>query len=692
MGKLTFLKLLDLFSDPVKLNINGKAAHQTYFGVIFTVIYCGIMVAVITTQGLDFFDTKNPITVTENYLTNHYPEINIWENELNPIVVGWKDADKLLNSTELQKYFTFRIQKLYWVPTDKSTVGELKLERYSMKDCSALSQEEWDKYDYLKSDSNVLDLVTKNGICLDIPRNLSVKSKVSDKDYTSYSLEVYPCVLGSECKPLEDIRKANIQIFMPTTNFNSSNYSSPIQRVASGDEVYYAHPGLQQTYTVKIGQQKIIDQEGFFSTHRDKAMTAEVSLLLSTTRYRHDRITCLPEDVENWGSPNCQPYLEYVLMSSGIVKVNKRTYPKITDKLGAIGGTNTILFIILVLIYAPINNRQRRNYILKEVYPLLGEKDVELKKKKTVVEDEVSKKKDCDHKKTEADEVLKPSNFGRKETRLQTGILNSVNLITSFLKKSNLISTEESESISKKVDSSSPQETKDPVPTFCCKKKKSPEDQEYEQRLEDAYQRIEQSLDVMTMLRCFNLVIVLSHLMFDARHFDLAQYVGFYLWRKEKREKIEKAEEIKNSIGDLSGLPPHVIALKKSLAKLQAEKDRVDNGLEFFQSHHEVAFEDFKGLNPKVKNWIDAFYFLKLLGNAPEDQKNLEGSLPQDSALREFVTLENRGIPLSGFSVTQNLITKHQDPVKQKEEQPPVQKNSEINPGTDVQSILNRLF
>jgi len=66
------------------------------------------------------------------------------------------------------------------------------------------------------------------------------------------------------------------------------------------------------------------------------------------------------------------------LQSSGVVFVNRRSYQSISDTLGNIGGITQLVFVVMLLLYKPINESQRKSFILKKIYPLLGEKDIKL--------------------------------------------------------------------------------------------------------------------------------------------------------------------------------------------------------------------------------------------------------------------------------------------------------------------------
>lgn len=61
-----------------------------------------------------------------------------------------------------------------------------------------------------------------------------------------------------------------------------------------------------------------------------------------------------------------------------------------------------------------------------------------------------------------------------------------------------------------------------------------------------ALERIQDSLDVVNIVRDFNFLKVLVHFIFENRHFGLAQLVGFDLWFKEREAEAQKQRDVAN--------------------------------------------------------------------------------------------------------------------------------------------------
>ena len=156
----------------------------------------------------------------------------------------------------------------------------------------------------------------------------------------------------------------------------------------------------------------------------------------------------------------------------------------------------------------------------------------------------------------------------------------------------------------------------------CCKRKESHSQQEYKKRVADALHRIESSLDVLNIIRNFNLLKVIAHLLLDERHFDLAQYVGFDLWRQESDLSKERDQEEKHTVLAVrkSASKEKDKSAKKS-ARVELEKRRFRQCLTVLKENISNTVKEFDSLNPRVAGWIDTFYYLHLLGNIPESSE-----------------------------------------------------------------------
>lgn len=602
--KLKLVKQIDIFSSNVRLNINGDSAHKTFLGVLCTLLYLGGTFAVVVDQITSYFDTTSPIAVTDSYTTALYPKINIFEHRLIPALIGYSNETEFIEVKDIDKYFTIIFQKTIWkttynsqgVPTMKKT-----FEEYPTVPCKSLAGEERKAFDYINNNELVKVYFQSYGVCAKVPPEVSVEGKGADDFYTTFSMEVMPCSLPTGCKTYEESSIANLQIILPTSNYDSSNKESPLSKLVTLEEDFYINPSIKQTYTAKIQHQKVSDLVGLYPYWTESHSTFEFSSVISSAQYRTNSSICTKAQAEIADNPACLPYFEYTIQSSGVVVVNRRSYPTIFETLGNIGGTSQVFFIVLLLLYSPYDHHFKKKFILNKVYPLLGEKDVELGKQTS---DFMLKVKHEDKEKSQPGLQMTTSQDFEGLTSPRESSRGMVKKATVTNKSGFLMSLMSSRGLDEEEagQPSYAKQAKNKRAWSCCCRKRTLDEQQYESRVEAAFERIESSLDVLTILRSFNLITVLAHLFFDQRHFELSQYVGFDLWRQEVQAKREGDNNHPSS--------NQVLPLKK----IESEKIVFVRSLEELQATIFAPIGRFKRLEPDIKSMVNAFYFAHLFG------------------------------------------------------------------------------
>lgn len=251
-----------------------------------------------------------------------------------------------------------------------------------------------------------------------------------------------------------------------------------------------------------------------------------------------------------------------------MVANSKRTYVSIFDALGSIGGINGVIIVVMLMLYGPINEKKRREYMTRKIYSLIGVKEEDLEKGMQYIADR-----------------------------------------------------------NKRLESTEPQETDPQARTvvikrpsfwsrccFCCRKK-TDQQIEWEQRVEKAHQRILDSLDVLSIVRNFNQLKVLTHFFFGERHFDLAQYVGFDLWQEEcdSREKRRK-EELDSEAISKSQLSEERRNLRRVRIskRIVTEKQRFNHWLDYMKKKHIERTDEKEELVSGLNDELDEFFYQKL--------------------------------------------------------------------------------
>lgn len=286
-------------------------------------------------------------TISETFVSQVFPEFNLFENKLYPVVVAYSDETTYIKPEDLSSFFTLRFQKVTFESAGENTnlTDTKKIEYFDTVKCKDLEGGAARHFDYLnekKADS--IAYIETYGTCVSIPDNVTIKGKNTDNLVSFFTIQMLPCSKSTGCKTAADLSKVNFAILIPYTNYNYSNVDNPLTFGFTADIYYYIHPGMKQIYLNSLKQIQVKDSLGFLNS-KDRVLVAGVGSKTSTFQYRKDVTACTAAQAAIPDNPDCMPYFEFTLMSSGRIDIHRRTYPRITDTLGAIGGTSNVLFI-----------------------------------------------------------------------------------------------------------------------------------------------------------------------------------------------------------------------------------------------------------------------------------------------------------------------------------------------------------
>lgn len=601
------VKYLDLFSGGVNLNVGGHSVFRTAYGSIFTIAYLGIMIYIIMSAIDRYFDKTKPLAVGEIYSTNHVPEINLFDNKLQPVLVAYSNETDFINAENISKYFTIQTQKIIWEAVTNPKTNEAILvkskEIIPAVPCKQLNASQLRNYEYMGQNSFYFQTLQSYGICSLLPKNTTVKGSISDDYFTQFVLKVLPCSLPSGCASEEEMFRVNFQLILPTSNLDVSNPEHPHEFTIRTDEVYYVTPNLRQIYLGKLKQFSVHDYEGIVPTWETEKTVYDIGSVSSALSPRRPNLNCTAAQVQIMDNLDCLPYFEFQLQSSGLKVTNKRTYVTLSQTLSTIGGTNSVVIVVMLLLYGPINEKKRKEYMTRKIYSLIGVKEEDLQKGLEYL----------DKRKSRARMTLNDGESPEKP-----------------------LDTEGNEVAQEKIVIKSERRWW----RCCCCKKKSEWDIELEKRVKRAHQRIYDSLDVMTIVKNFNQLKVLTHFFFEQRHFDLSQYVGFDLWQAEVDEKERlKAEsednpEQQNSQRDIAQERRNLRKVRMS-HRILTEKQRFNQWMDFIRhKHNNRPIVDKVPVKSEVSDELDEFYFQKLYPN--HGLKTTEGMIDLVNQLMRF--------------------------------------------------------
>ena len=582
------VKYLDFFSEGVNLNVGGHSVFRTLYGSIFTIVYLGIMLYIVISSMEKYLDKTKPLAVGENYSAEVYPEINLYDNKLLPVIIAYSDETQFIKADKLSKYFTIFTEKIVWTASTNEDTKEAQLQKYIQRyptvPCNQLSDEQKDVYTYMGTNSYTYKTLLTYGLCSMVPKDITVKGETSDDYFSLLAVKLLPCSLLSGCATEAEMYKVNFQIILPASNLDVSDSESPHNFTIRADEVYYVTPMQRQMYLGKLKEFRVRDYEGVIPSWTEVVSAFDIGTVSTIQTARKPVLNCTAADAGVTDNQNCLPYIEFLVQSGSQKIINKRTYVTLSQTLSTIGGINSVIFIVMLLLYGPINDMKRKDYMTRKIYSLVGVNEDDLEKGLEYLE---KRKNASNHTVLEGEspEKLHPTDGAQ-------GSLDNISIHTDRKWWG-----------------------------LCCCRKKTVSEMELEKRIKRANQRIIDSLDVLSIVRNFNQLKVLTHFFFEQHHFDLAQYVGFDLWQAECDE-IEKRKKATED-GEEGYPSQRQIELdRRNLRKVHisqrilTEKQRFNQWIDYIRLKHRIRPEKEQNqVTNQVSKELDEFYYQKLYPN-----------------------------------------------------------------------------
>ena len=265
---------MDILSKEVKLNVGGKDSVKTKIGACLTILLVMTITAASVFIIRTFLRTDIPQSVNETYHLPSYPKINLKEQKLIPMIFAYLGSNDIILANESTKYMTIFAVKQSWnshTDSHGEFVDEFNEQIYEFVPCSTLGSEIKTQYEYFQNVTYILNMVDNYGLCIKQDDSMYVQGKGSDDIFDLFSIRIKPCILGDECKPLEDLK--NIQFFfaMPETSFNQSNIEKPYSLSLNADTYYSINPNMRQSYTARLKYNKIRDFRGILPSWKERA-------------------------------------------------------------------------------------------------------------------------------------------------------------------------------------------------------------------------------------------------------------------------------------------------------------------------------------------------------------------------------------------------------------------------------------
>lgn len=329
---LKFLYDLDLFGKEFELYYKGKTKKTTLIGAIFTILYIAVYFTFLLYKVIRMFQ-KNDVTFYDTYaFTGEPPKIQLTDDK-------FYGGFALGNLATLETFVDDSIYyvKAYFIEGVKdhnswtwtNTTLEIetcKLEKFGEKYRDLFKEKQIEKLHCVPA----LDQLLQGHLTYDI--------------YSYFKVRFFPCVNSTlnnyTCKPLSVIKKYLTRTFvtfkMEDVDLTPQNYDSPVQlrgkEVSTniGSNLFKDVHSFFQVVNIETDED-ILGFEGVSRIKKEKYIKYDQSVILSSLK---------DEDIFESGESIC----DITIQLSEKELTQKRTYTKLDEVLGDVGGLMEIFF------------------------------------------------------------------------------------------------------------------------------------------------------------------------------------------------------------------------------------------------------------------------------------------------------------------------------------------------------------
>jgi hypothetical protein len=335
---LKFLQEIDLFPRKLELYYNGKPEKTSRIGTFFTLIYISIFLTIFLYKLLKMLEKHNGKFYTTYTFEKEPPSIKL-SNE------NFYGGFALENPETYDQFIdeTIYYPKAYYKRAERNGknwkwfVKELELEKCQIEKFGSFYKD------------NFKGKGLNNLYCFK-EVNETLMGHYSYDNYSLFFISFFPCVNSTEnnnhCKPLEVIdyylKGTFVSFQMQDIELTPQNYDFPY--IATTKDIYY-------TISKKLFQEihtffQIVNIE----TDTDIIGFNDFQSFKSEKMLKYDTINIMSNIIENNIYETGESFCNITLKLSKNILTQKRTYIKLFDILGNIGGLMEVIFSLLKLV------------------------------------------------------------------------------------------------------------------------------------------------------------------------------------------------------------------------------------------------------------------------------------------------------------------------------------------------------
>ena len=370
-------KRVDFMAPPVTLNVGGSSGIKTYFGLLMSIGYLTSIAALSTFIVQDYLDDTKPKVAQESAESGFYPEINLNDNKLFPVSYVYFREVMPVPAAMVSKYFTIKLFKYSYksIKSDSGSTIDFNVSFMDVVPCAEVMQNET-LYSYYKDYSNTpfFQQFGKDlGLCVKVdPALMKVKGGGADSHLEILAYIFYPCSLPTGCATKEEMAEIGVVYSFPSTSMNFSNHEQPIQNYLNADNVVFVNTAMRQKFQGKLSITEVYDDPGLYFPLKLKSNVSSLDRIITTSRSRDpNQVKCT---VQEMVADICSSYLVFDYMSSGKKLKIVRQYKGVVETLSDLGGVNSIVFLLFLWAnYTYVEAIQQR-HLVRMVFDFFNEK------------------------------------------------------------------------------------------------------------------------------------------------------------------------------------------------------------------------------------------------------------------------------------------------------------------------------
>jgi len=330
------MRMIDIYAQPLKLNLNGNYKLKTSIGGYFTIVTVIIMVFYTWFQAKELYLKKNPSIYNQKITMDQANLITFDKDSFSPFFFQIFDLNEkpFIEPSVLNiKLRTKRIIKS-------------KIQNITIIDINTCEKKHFNKFDNSSQQGRKsYDFIIKNQyFCTELKENLNISGSYIEDDLTMIQILVYPCrnstgnVVCKSQKEIDQIiwnKRLFLSFFYPLLSINLNDYSNPITFNLKEDYYYLPQTFNYKYFTYGVDVVLISTDGGYINKDDWEASGNSINLISNDIRNINDY----------------DPHFFSIDILSTFYKDSfTRSYIKIFDIISICGGLfNTIRLFFLYL-------------------------------------------------------------------------------------------------------------------------------------------------------------------------------------------------------------------------------------------------------------------------------------------------------------------------------------------------------